>query len=103
MSVKTRIIKIGNSQGIRIPKVLLEQSGIDAEVEIEVQGDSLTIRKAPRSRSCASAQSRAGWDEAFAAMSERGDDTLLDGHNATQWDMTEWEWSSKDLMYFLSI
>ncbi|WP_244913276.1 AbrB/MazE/SpoVT family DNA-binding domain-containing protein [Phormidesmis priestleyi] len=38
-SIRTRIVKIGNSQGIRIPKTLLEQSGIDSEVEIEVQGD----------------------------------------------------------------
>jgi antitoxin MazE len=84
MLVKTRIIKIGNSQGIRIPKVLLEQSGIDAEVEIEVLQDCLTIRKASRSRE--------GWDEAFAAMAERGDDTLLDKSNATEWDRLEWEW-----------
>jgi antitoxin MazE len=84
MLVKTRIIKIGNSQGIRIPKVLLEQSGIDAEVEIEVSQDCLTIRKA--------AQSREGWDEAFATMAERGDDALLDKSNATEWDRVEWEW-----------
>ena len=43
-AIRTRIVKIGNSQGVRIPKVLLEQSGIHAEVEIEVQGDHLTIR-----------------------------------------------------------
>jgi antitoxin MazE len=44
--VRTRIVKIGNSQGIRIPKLLLEQSGIHEDVEIEVQGDGLTIRTA---------------------------------------------------------
>lgn len=49
-SIRTRIIKIGNSQGIRIPKTLLEQSGIDSEVEIEVQGDQLTIRAASQLR-----------------------------------------------------
>jgi antitoxin MazE len=45
--IRTRIIKIGNSQGIRIPKVLLEQSGLDAEVEIGVRGEEVIIRKAP--------------------------------------------------------
>lgn len=83
-AIRTRIVKIGNSQGIRIPKLLLEQSGIHAEVEIEVQGDHLTIRTA--------SQARTGWDEAFATMAEQHDDVLLDEVNATDWDQTEWEW-----------
>jgi antitoxin MazE len=83
-AIRTRIVKIGNSQGIRIPKLLLEQSGIHTEVEIEVQGDHLTIRTALRLR--------AGWDEAFAAMSKQHDDVLLDEVNITDWDQVEWEW-----------
>jgi antitoxin MazE len=82
--VRTRIVKIGNSQGIRIPKLLLEQSGIHQNVEIEVQGDGLTIRTA---QDC-----RAGWDEAFAAMADNQDDGLLDDVNTTDWDQSEWEW-----------
>ena len=50
VAIRTRIVRIGNSQGIRIPKLLLEQSGIQTDVEIEVQGDHLTIRKAPQLR-----------------------------------------------------
>ena len=83
-AIRTRIVKIGNSQGIRIPKLLLEQSGIHAEVEIEVQGDYLTIRTAPRSRT--------GWDEAFAVMAKQHDDVLLDEVNTTDWDQVEWDW-----------
>jgi antitoxin MazE len=83
-AIRTRIVKIGNSQGIRIPKLLLEQSGIHAEVEIEVQGDHLTIRTASRLRS--------GWDEAFAAISQQHDDVLLDEVSTTDWDQVEWEW-----------
>ena len=45
-AIRTRIVKIGNSQWVRIPKLLLEQSGIHTDVEIEVQGDHLTIRTA---------------------------------------------------------
>lgn len=82
--IRTRIVKIGNSQGVRIPKLLLEQSGIHTEVEIEVQGDHLTIRTAPRSR--------AGWGEAFAAMAKQHDDVLLDEGDTTDWDQVEWEW-----------
>jgi antitoxin MazE len=83
-AIRTRIVKIGNSQGIRIPKLLLEQSGIQAEVEIEVQGDHLTIRTASRPRS--------GWDEVFAGMSKQNDDVLLDEVSTTDWDQVEWEW-----------
>jgi antitoxin MazE len=82
--IRTRIVKIGNSQGIRIPKPLLEQSGIHSEVEIEVQGDHLMIRTAPRLRH--------GWDEAFAKMADRHDDILVDEINPTDWDQVEWEW-----------
>lgn len=42
-NIRTQIIKIGNSQGIRIPKILLEQSGINTEVEIEVESDRLNF------------------------------------------------------------
>ena len=83
-AIRTRIIRIGNSQGIRIPKILLEQSGIHTEVEIEVEGDHLTIR--PMS------QLRLGWDKAFTDMSEQQDDVLFDDVNATDWDQVEWEW-----------
>jgi len=83
-SIQTRIVKIGDFQGIRIPKSLLEQIGICEEVEIEVQGDRIVIRAALKPRS--------GWDEAFAKMAEQHDDVLLDDATITEWDEVEWEW-----------
>jgi len=83
-TTRTRIIKIGNSQGIRIPKILLEQSGIHSEVEITVEGDRLMIRQAR--------QVRQGWEQSFTAMAEQGDDQLLDDVYTTEWDQTEWKW-----------
>jgi antitoxin MazE len=83
-AIRTRIIKIGNSQGIRIPKTLLEQSGIQTEVEISVDGDHLTIRPLQ--------QLRTGWEQAFAAMAAQQDDVLLDEANPTDWEQDEWEW-----------
>ncbi len=82
--IKTRIVKIGNSQGVRIPKLLLEQSGIQTDVEIEVEGDHLTIHNARRLRT--------GWEQAFAAMAKEQDDVLLDPINSTDWEQSEWEW-----------
>jgi antitoxin MazE len=68
--MKTRIVAIGNSQGIRIPKPLLEQAGLSGEVEINALGGALVIRPARRPR--------AGWGAAFQEMARRGDDALLD-------------------------
>jgi antitoxin MazE len=84
--MKTRIVAIGNSQGIRIPKALLEQTGLSGEVEINAKGDGLVIRplKTPR----------AGWKQAFEEMARRGDDKLLDpdAPALSTWDKEEWEW-----------
>lgn len=41
--MKASIIKIGNSKGIRIPKPLLEESGISSDVEITSKKGSITI------------------------------------------------------------
>jgi antitoxin MazE len=82
--VKTPIIKIGNSRGIRIPKVVIDQVGLGDEVEIDVQRDQLVIRS--------TARPRYGWDEQFQAMAQRGDDQLLDESTPTQWDRSEWKW-----------
>ncbi|MEP0869684.1 AbrB/MazE/SpoVT family DNA-binding domain-containing protein [Trichocoleus desertorum AS-A10] len=68
--VKTRIIKIGNSQGIRIPKLLIEQLHLSDEVELEVQQNQLIIRPARSTRQ--------GWEAAFQKMAEYGDDQILD-------------------------
>lgn len=83
---KARIIKIGNSQGVRIPKVMLEQLGFGSEVEIVIQDDQLVLRPIKRPRQ--------GWAEQFRLMAERGDDQLIDGDSisGSSWDATEWEW-----------
>lgn len=80
--MKTHIVKIGNSQGVRIPKVLLEQSGLKGEVTLEVAGDSLVIRSSKKLRE--------GWETAFAQMAASGDDQLLDSDMHDLPD--DWEW-----------
>jgi antitoxin MazE len=84
--MKTRIVRIGNSQGIRIPKLLIEQTGLSGEVEISVHKDSLVIRRATKPRE--------GWREAFAAAPSPEDDAELeDFRNITnEFDEKEWEW-----------
>ncbi len=82
--MKTRIVRIGNSQGVRIPKALLEQTGLSGEVEITARNGSLMIRRVRKPRE--------GWAAAFAEMARRGDDALLDEHTTTRFDEDEWEW-----------
>lgn len=84
--MKTNIVRIGNSKGIRLPKSILEQCRLKDSVEIEVEGNVLIIRPvhAPRS----------GWSEAFSGMAQHKDDKLLDDDTAlaTEWDRSEWRW-----------
>ena len=83
--IKTRIVKIGNSQGVRIPKLLLDQSNLGEDVELEVQDGQIVIREA--------GVNRAGWEEQFKKMAEHGDDKLLDDAVVVStWDEEEWDW-----------
>ena len=78
------LIRIGNSWGIRIPKPFLEQAGLGSTVELLVEKGRLVIRqdRAPRQ----------GWEEAFRAMAERGDDGVLLGKISNAFDRDEWTW-----------
>jgi antitoxin MazE len=82
--MKTRIVRLGNSQGIRIPKILLEQTGLNGEVEIRAREHSLVIQPAKLRR--------ADWAAAFHQMAERGDDVMLDPATPSTWDEDHWEW-----------
>ncbi len=84
--MRARIVRIGNSHGIRIPKPILEATGLQDEVELEVGKDELIVRPVR--------PARRGWDEAFKRMAETGDDRLLDPESiaSSSWDEDEWEW-----------
>ncbi len=85
MPTKARIVRIGNSRGIRVPKALLDQAQLPEEVELQAEPGRLVIRAARRPR--------AGWADAAAAMHARGDDQALDESAPTSFDEKEWEWS----------
>jgi antitoxin MazE len=80
----THLIRIGNSRGVRIPKVWLEQLDLGDEVEMAVEADQLVIRSARRPRQ--------GWEEQFKTMHARGDDRPVADLPASAWDRQEWEW-----------
>jgi antitoxin MazE len=82
--VKARLIRIGNSRGVRLPKPLIEQAGLTDEVELRVQAGAISIR--------ATTGARAGWADAAKLMRERGDGRLIDLPSSTRFDEEEWEW-----------
>lgn len=85
--MKTKVIRIGNSKGIRIPQQILAQSGLESEVEIEVKDKRIILKPTSKARE--------NWEFAFQRMSENKDDILLDKEylaNSTSWDSEEWEW-----------
>jgi antitoxin MazE len=83
-TIRSKIVKIGNSHGVRIPRAVLEQAGLKDEVEMRVEENRLIIQ--------ASRQPRQGWEEQFAVMAEQGDDAWIDETLPTQWDEDEWTW-----------
>jgi antitoxin MazE len=84
--MKAKLIQIGNSKGIRLPKSVLDQCDLQDEVELEIENNYLIITPVSKIRS--------GWDQAFTEMAEKGDDALIDKDvvSTTEWDETEWEW-----------
>ena len=81
--MKAALRKMGNSQGVIIPKALISQFGFDKEVEMRVTPTGLVIEK-PR------APKRAGWEEASAALAgERLDEDWLGFDSKADKD-TDW-------------
>jgi antitoxin MazE len=82
--MRTRLVSIGNSRGIRLPKLLIEEVGLRDEVELRVQEGAIVIRPA--------GAPRAGWAEAARELSECAEAGLLDAPTPTRFDQDEWEW-----------
>jgi antitoxin MazE len=81
--MKAQIIRIGNSQGIRIPKTMIEDGKLSGEVELELHEDGLLIRSLQKPR--------ANWDTAFKSASESDDDQAV-GETRTAFENKEWQW-----------
>lgn len=83
--MKTELVRIGNSRGVRIPKPLIEQCGLGETVELRLENNRLIISPERRPRQ--------GWEEAFrAAGTAVRDEILLDIGQANAFDREEWQW-----------
>jgi len=81
--MKAQIIQIGNSQGIRIPKSILEESKIKGEVELEVCPDGILIRNIQKPRG--------DWDAVFKSLADTDDDLTVRS-SSTKFEKKEWQW-----------
>ena len=85
--MKTKLIRIGNSQGVRIPKPLIVESGITEEIEMILRDNEIVLRSAETTRK--------NWEASFKKMAEHGDDALLDQEEIekpTDWEEDDWTW-----------
>jgi antitoxin MazE len=82
--MKARLVRIGNSRGVRLPKPVIEEAGLTDEVEVRVRDGAVVIRPI--------AQTRSGWAEAAQRARQQDDDHLLDEPTKTHFDDKEWEW-----------
>ncbi len=83
--MKTDLVRIGNSRGIRIPKPLIEQCGFGETVEVRVVRNSLIVSPERRPRQ--------GWGEAFRASGHAAaDELMLETAEPNQFDREEWRW-----------
>jgi antitoxin MazE len=83
-AIQSHLVRIGNSRGVRIPKVWVDQLDLGEKIEMSVLAGRLVIRSAHRARQ--------GWEEQFRAMHERGDDRPIEEFPVPTWDEHEWEW-----------
>ncbi len=83
--MRTELIRIGNSRGIRIPKPLIEQCRLGDTVDLRIEDDRLII--------AAERRPRQGWEEALRrAGAVPEDELLLESVVDDEFDREEWTW-----------
>lgn len=73
------IRRIGNSQGIVIPKPLLAQIGLEGHAEVSIERDALVLRRPAKA-------ARAGWAVAAQKIAAVNDDALVIGEFGNEVD-----------------
>ncbi len=82
--MKTHLVRIGNSRGVRLPKAIIAQAGLTEEVELGVRDGAVVIARTTSARS--------GWADAARQMRQRDEDRLVDAPTPTRFDEKEWQW-----------
>lgn len=75
--MQARLVQIGNSKGVRLPKAVIEQAGLREEIDLEVKDGKVILSSAR--------EPRAGWEMAARAC-----------HEAGHADLSDWETTLND-------
>lgn len=82
--MKTKLIHIGDARGVHIPEPLINEAGLQDDVQVRVVGSAILIES--------DSGARAGWEDAAREIVSRGEDGLLDEPLPTDFDESEWNW-----------
>jgi len=82
--MKAKLVQIGNSRGVRLPKPMIEEAGLNDHVDIRVKEGSIIITS--------NLKPRIGWADCAKRLRDRNDDILTDQSTSTAFDETEWKW-----------
>ena len=82
--MRTQLIRIGNSRGIRIPKPVIEQCGFGDKVDLHVENECLIISPERRLR--------ADWEEKFRSAGPSDEDEHLLAVGKNEFDHRVWRW-----------
>ncbi len=82
--MRGNLVNIGNSKGLILPAYFIKNAGIDNEINIEIKGDTLTVKPLKKPRK--------NWDLACKKMHLNGDDQLLIPDIFDDETLNEWQW-----------
>jgi antitoxin MazE len=82
--MKAKLVQIGNTRGVRLPKPMIEEAGLEDDVDIHVKEGSIIITSNLKQRN--------GWAESAKQLHNRNEDILIDSTAPTAFDENEWKW-----------
>jgi antitoxin MazE len=82
--MRSRLIQIGNSRGVRLPKPLIREAGLNNEVDISLRRGEIVIRAVGKPRS--------GWATAAKRLHDQDADLILNNETPTAFDNKDWQW-----------
>lgn len=85
--MKVNVIKIGNSMGIRLPRLIVRTLGVNSQLELTIANEKIILVPLKKVRK--------DWESAFKKMNEDKEDKdneLIMSFPETEWDKTEWTW-----------
>ncbi|MGA2764793.1 MAG: AbrB/MazE/SpoVT family DNA-binding domain-containing protein [Spirochaetia bacterium] len=82
--MRAKLIPIGNSRGVRLPKPLIKEAGLEEEVDIHVRKGEIVISPVRKPRE--------GWEKAARRARARKEDGLVDPVTPTHFEEGDWEW-----------